>query len=643
MTTLVYAYDARPPVAGGDLIDTQISLAHRYFNRLIEIRRAALAAAEDARRRHCPDLAAAEAAVTEAAAAVESLRAAIRRRNAAGGKKGRLSATPEDRAQVKAARQALGAARARRKAERERLRGDPVLVQRLAGIFAESQADVRRARAECGVWWGTYLAVEQAVESACQKTKGPPHFKRWTGDGLVAVQVQKGMTAGQLLGRADTRLRLEMETGPARHAGKARITIYGRSGSKRCRPRGTLWLRVGSEGRDPVWARVPVSLHRELPADAVIMGCQVVRRQVAVRRKADGAFHPYYEWSVHFTVRTERQRPMTGTGCCGVDVGWRLLPDGSLRVAYVVGEDGRDQDVRLPPKLLARWKLCEDLQSIRDNRFLRIKGDLANWLGREGTVTPDWFRDQTATLPQWRGKGRLASLVRRWTGERFAGDEMAFRLARQWLGHDAHLWQYQRHNRQKAERTRKHLYRRLAAELAGAYGQVSVEDCDWRELARLPTTESNTAVNETARYWQRVAAVGMLRQCLTQRGAGPEKGENTTRECCRCGQVNTFEDQAPLVLPYCCGPLDQDCNAALVLLARGRALKSGDGPDGDVNLSGDNGLSPRDGPDASRGPESNGETSVAAERPLPRGRWARRKASRSREQAERTVIPDDAA
>lgn len=288
--TLVYQYGARPPVEGGELVAAQMSAAHLYHNTLVELHREFAAAREDAKRRHVPGLDDAERAVADLDGRLTELRAAVRKRNAAARRK---TATAEDRQAVADLRERLRDARDERRRLRAAARDNAAYRDELDRLVAEYQGErvdpdgprrvggkFKAARAQCGVYWGTYLEVEKAVEAAVERSLGPPRFKRWTGDGRVCVQLQGGLSVPDLFG-ADSRVRLEPR--PPKQL--------------------LLWLRIGSEGRAPVWCKAPLYYHRPLPEAATVTGVALVRRQSAVRRAADGTWRPYYDWSAHFTVR----------------------------------------------------------------------------------------------------------------------------------------------------------------------------------------------------------------------------------------------------------------------------------------------------------------------------------------------------
>src|SRR5205807_6540186 len=93
-------------------------------------------------------------------------------------------------------------------------------------------------------------------------------FHRWDGRGRLAVQLQGGLPVADAFG-SDSRLRIAPVPAGAWERGappSARRT--------------TVQLRIGSEGREPVWATVPVVLHRPLPPAAQIKWVFLLRERI---------------------------------------------------------------------------------------------------------------------------------------------------------------------------------------------------------------------------------------------------------------------------------------------------------------------------------------------------------------------------
>lgn len=248
---------------------------------------------------------------------------------------------------------------------------------------------------------------------------------------------------------------------------------------------------------------------------------------------------------------------------CGIDLGWRLLADGSIRVSWVTGSDGHDEPFNLPVSIVSHFRHAQDIQGIRDNLFDTAKAQLSTFL-----TTPDlpqWLTEAAATLPQWKSKGRLASLVSAW--QRFPGDEKIFPALCQWRDRDVHLWQYETGTRQKGIRKRLQHYRQFAASIRKRYDRIAIEKIDWSSLAALPQPEDAEAVNRTAARNRTIASVGELASCLKSNGASEVPAENTTRTCHLCSHLNDW-DQSVLVhtCSSCSATWDQDQNAGHNLL-----------------------------------------------------------------------------
>ena len=181
MSTLVYSYAAKV-VSGADVIAEQISAAHRYYNQLIELRRAQRQEKHKLICATCPDYDAAHLAVEEANARVEELVDAIRAQNA---KAKRKRATQEEAAALKEAKEARKIATAKRKEVRLRINTDESLQAALGqlnivyngtpiyGSERRKGGKFKDAREECGVYWGSYLKIENAVEMATKEIRRP--------------------------------------------------------------------------------------------------------------------------------------------------------------------------------------------------------------------------------------------------------------------------------------------------------------------------------------------------------------------------------------------------------------------------------------------------------------------------------------
>lgn len=613
MITKVYAYGCKPvhrDAAALALIDAQCSAAHSYYNRLVDLHNEYRQRRDALIRAVCPDYEDAHLAMDAATAEVERQVESIRLANAVARRK---RASTDEAVALTAARAALKAARQRRKEVRTACYDNLELQARLSDLTTEysgtliSEDSTRRkgghfkeARANCGVYWGSYLAVEKAIEQALEKSvRGPIRRRRWTGDGLVAVQVQGGCSWDDVLlkrGRAASLIQFDCQQQRGKH--KAPVV--------------TFWLCSNTdESRKPVWVPVSAYFHRPLPADATIMGVALVRRGLPPHRMSDGAWHARFDWELQFTVRTCEEKTHAPHGECGLDLGWRLMEDGRLRVAYWCDHAGNHGEFCLPVSLLGRHERSDTLQATRDDNFNVAVASLRAWAAEHDA--PDWLKAEIATAHLWKRKARLINVLNLWKDRVFPGGEEIYQRLLAWRAQDTHLWGWEFNNRRKAERIRKALYRQFAARLRQQYRRVYVEDCDWRKLARDKPAESNE--QDRSKRYMKIAAIGSLRSLLVSDGAVKVESADTTRTCNVCGSVEDWDQASELVHTCVNGhEWDQDHNAALNLLARGREME--------------------EIPGTARGPEDGNGSGVAAAEGGYSNRWKRRKEDRSRRIAE---------
>jgi len=572
MTTIVYRYGLKSPTQNGDLVREQMRAAHRYQNRLIELERQRRVSLRELESAHTTDEA--EEQARRCAAKLEAALEAVRERRQRAGaalKRSGAKATgarnesAEMRQRVRDARAAMREARRDLSAQRRLVRDLPVVVERRDAINETWLASRRQARAECGVYWGTYQLAEDAAQRAASDTPlwdgdqpQDPRFCAWRGDGAVSAQLVSGAAAGDLDGDDHTQVRLHLGLWDARTG-----SLGTTPGSRRHGKRGMLSLRVGSEGRNPIWARWPIYVHRPLPADA-----RIQRVTVQVRRSG-----PHEEWSALFTLRLPDDRAREcGEGIVGVDVGWRQTTDG-VRVAFVDGADGHAEDLVLEPEILTGFARADSLRATRDQNLDAMRPGLCAWIAEHDA--PPWLREATATMAQWRSAARFAALAGRWRGERFAGDEQGYEMLDAWRTQDRHLWGWECGQRDRSQRRRKDQFRRFAARLARRYETLALEKFDLRDIAKRAPTEGE-AENETARLNRCRAGVSVLRECLVnafrRRGGHvvTVAAENTTRICAQCGSAETFDQAAEITHRCQNGHLwDQDANAARNIRARG--------------------------------------------------------------------------
>jgi hypothetical protein len=321
-------------------------------------------------------------------------------------------------------------------------------------------------------------------------------------------------------------------------------------------------LRIGSEKGKPIFAAIPVLLHRPLPDGCAIKWVHLLRQRVG----------PDDKWRVQFVVSRAEGFPrddQAASGHVGIDLGWRLTPAG-LRVASWAGDDGAAGEVVIPAADLDRWQKAGQLQSTRDHNFNRERSRLATWLFDHRQAIPGWLAERTTHLHQWRSPARLTGLVWSWRERRFAGDADIFAELEAWRKHERHLHRYQAGVLRQAQEMREHLYCNAVVGLRRRYHTAHVEDTDWRELARRSRVDEELPAQP---YQRRLAAPGRFRELLVEHLSCvvPWPAAYTTQRCHACARVEPFSSRGELehTCSHCAATWDQDQNAARVLLAYG--------------------------------------------------------------------------
>jgi hypothetical protein len=570
--TRVYSYGATAPIGEtAPIVRDAFFLARRYRNALVEIERDRREAAATIIRDAYPEILAAEAEIAALGLERDDLRVGIKRRN---------SAERKRRPQDDPAQARLAEITARLREIRGTHRGDDCdcfrcrrrAAYRSDGVRAALDAldavDLGRRKAlrreySGQLYWATRGAVEQGLSGI--RSGAPPKFvgSEWPGKLAVQCQVDVGREidsptwADLLAGETHaTVVRIERVPLPAGLAP---------AGRRSKRPHHLLHLRIGSTpDRAPVWATVRFALHRPIPEDARIKWVYLVRERVGTQDR----------YAVQFVVARPdwpRADTVTAAGAAGVDLGWRHLPDGALRVAVVVGEDGHTEELVLPAEQLSRDRRAETLQTTRDELFAVIRERLRVWLAVDDV--PDWLREGTRTIALWRSQRTLAGLARQWRDRRFDGDAEMYDAVEVWRKQDRHLYDWQAFSRRGFRRWRLDHYRRFAARLRWRYARLIVEDARWADLMRRPAAETETDPERlNRRHEARLASPGLLRSVLAHGHPVVERAPsaNTTRTCSECGAEPAGDWDAAAELIYRCANghhLDQDVNAARNLLA----------------------------------------------------------------------------
>jgi hypothetical protein len=463
-------------------------------------------------------------------------------------------------------------------------------------ILAGQRIAARRARQDrpVGLHYGTYWLVEEAVSTATRTTK-------WQDDLGHRAHLRVGApidsnappTVEGLASESASRVRLGAEF----YALGDRVDGYQqRAVGGQARNRGGVLrparlrevaIRVGSDGRSPVWARLHALLHRELPVNSVVKQAWAQRRAIGGRDR----------WEVVFAVEMPGELPVVHGrqgAVVGIDLGWRRRPDG-VRVAYWLGSDGQEGELVVPIEVEQRKRKSDDLRAIRDRHRNEMQATLRQWVeANRGS----WLDEALSHVAQWLRPVRYARLEVTWRAQRVPGDEEIYAALCAYLKQDRHLWAWQANNLKKMERQIRGRFASFAHEICGKYATVAIEDIDLRSLKededksvdQQPGVPSQRDIN--ARSIQKLAPGELLRAI---KAAAPKYGASvleldaayTTIDCAACGhrrQIDVQERGALIIRCDACGHAeDQDRTAARNLLAgalRGGAETAEDLPQG---------------------------------------------------------------
>lgn len=604
MTVKIYRYGAthqvsrRDPdrhkdrqITNIDLVNEAIFKSHRYLNQLVEIERERREQKEARQleinrpyQEVCDAIAALEQRITDLYAEQAQWRIEHRARTTPPELRDRIRSAKAERGPLNEAKRAAKLApyierepeyerlkerrsallSGLRPAERKRLhKEDPELIEidrRLAAANAmyddieqAASEKVIAARAESGLYWGTYMLVEDAMEQIRKTSKGAPKFRRYDGTGATGVKFQNS--------QANTPVEDLFEGG---------TTIAAIEGGPNTPGKRWLKLRIGSEdkaGRKPIWAVIPFRLYRPLPSEGKLKRINLIRRRVG----------PDHRYEVQFTVEFEGRPELAQHGEVGIDVGYRKLDEG-LRVACWAASDGRQGEITLPQDLLAGWAKARDLQSIRALHFNEIKLKLQAYVSSH--KIPEWMSEAAKTLAQWRSPARLCKLMHQWRENRYEGDEQTYGAMQAWRLHDKHLYLWERYAERRAANRRKDIYRCAAKQLAKEYGALNAEKLNLRAMQQAPPSEEEQR-DPALLYYRKNACLHELVGAIKESGITVMEWPpyNTTRRCHECGHINEWADQSERILRCgsCGATWDQDHNAALNLLRAAEWMPDGGG------------------------------------------------------------------
>lgn len=213
----------------------------------------------------------------------------------------------------------------------------------IAESDAQAVDDGKRARDNCALPPGTYQKVEEAVAQAKKMSlPRPPRFKSFRGTGRIAVQLFK-TTFADLFDGTNTKLQLVKDTLPPGTVKRGKQIRYWR-----------VKIRIGSNGRKPIWAEFPVKLHRTPPPDTEVKWAWILVRKQGQRIRYE------LQLTLQHNVFDVPKRP-AGVGDGGhIQLGWGEVR-GGIRIAH-----WPDDQLVVPWSMIRRAERAHALKGYAD-------------------------------------------------------------------------------------------------------------------------------------------------------------------------------------------------------------------------------------------------------------------------------------
>jgi hypothetical protein len=606
----IWSYGCHPAILGADLVEEQLRLAHRYYNRLVELKRKYREVEKAILLEH-PRVAERFSEVVRLGKILEEMEMAIRSERQAA--QGNVPLSDTSREAIRKARDEFGEARrsftdvwlkitgasgamitlgksedavslgedeeaseASESSEKKLKKAQATLVAaiiyfgkewesvkaiavRITEETLKSRAAAKKARgeeSESGLYWGNSQLADMSFDSASKlkinKRTGwakDVKWQKWTGEGRIGVQIQKGMPVSEAFAN-DRRFQITPVPELAYH--------HERKCERKRLARTRTRIRIGSDGRHPIWAEFPVAIHREMPDDGIIKRVWVLKERVGYD----------YRYTLQITIQI-KGRTITKIGkSVGINIGWRKMGENDIRIAYLNDSDGKTREIRLPESVIYRLEKAEGIRSDRDTLFNKVRDQLVAWL--KVADVPEGLAKALEFLPQWRSCERLAAVVCRWRELRFPGDEAIYDLLETWRKRNKHLYLYEANSRDCAIACRKDFYRKEALAIVREYATIKLGYFDLRDVTERADVDEEEAHQE-ARHQRFMACLSSFRlilksTCAREGCAFNDKDSiaNVTQKCHKCGEIRKFDAAATVMrtCPVCGEEWDQDQNAA---------------------------------------------------------------------------------
>jgi hypothetical protein len=373
--------------------------------------------------------------------------------------------------------------------------------------------NLQRASRPAGLYWGTYLLIEQAFAAAWKSTD-PLHlvrYRSWRQGDVVGAQIQAKSSPDRLF---------RIEQAPDPRTGRRARNGLGRH---------TLRLRIDSDGIKPIWSEpIPFELHR--PMQGRVTWVTVTRKFVANREV----------WAVCFTCNDATEHcDRVSSGTIAVDVSWRKI-SGSMRIGFAQDTTGQVRELTLGPRWIEANDRADRIRSHRDEaKNLLVASDA-----------------RFSRCKSCRGVARKArELVM--AGEVLGPDVEA------WLRRDRHLWQYEDGCRRRVATHRSDQLRKWVRGLANSYKICVIKDTRHKKLK-----EAHGLPQAAARQGH-IGAPGktieQIRQVFGREQVAVVSARHTTARC-SCGVITDHGAERIVTCEQCGAEVDRDLQSTRNML-----------------------------------------------------------------------------
>jgi hypothetical protein len=456
--------------------------------------------------------------------------------------------------------------------------------------------DLYRISVNDGLFWATYndikqkhlVAVAGVKSKRTQGQKAELRFRRWMGEGTIAVQLQREMGAP----RPTPDLIADPSRSPWRNFfvmpsfdpfvfGRMRRAERRKIDRPPTRGDTNVVFRVGS-GEASERVEVGAVIHRPIPLEAEIKLVRITRRVLA------GVPRCYLTVTVRLPMAPARTQ---GTKVA-VHLGWRSLgASEGIRVAVIGGapsvpEGLRDvvwdrggwAEVIVPARWIEGLARTSAIRGTRDTNMEGMKLELAAWLraNPQPELTPN-------VIMNWRAPNRFAALTHRWRETPPEGSDVAKLVAslEAWRRQDKHLWSWEANERDQIVARRNDMWRRIAAWLCTDAAVVAIDA--WAmgaggvSLERPAPEDTDTWQERLARAQRVIAAPAGLRDAISNAAAVRGVREQLVKDKVSqfhhgCGGLLDREERSRQIMVRCerCGDMvDQDVSALRYILDGG--------------------------------------------------------------------------